>query len=190
MPLHPSAFATTDTPHVHHRSHSITHVQLDHFRFFPIYHLFQLGALCRTVLCRLYALFSKTLIHCLLPPPDSATASIALCTRFLLQALQPCNVFVQEQFACFPHRVSRRNPCNVPTPRNIACEVRFITMRELVFRPAVAQEPGPSRHVGFSTFITASWYINRLSQHSILHCAQVCTLCTFKDPASRAPVHR
>ena len=43
----------------------------------------------------------------------------------------PC--FVQEQVACFPLRISRRDPCNVSTPREIAGEVRFVAMWEHVF---------------------------------------------------------
>ena len=60
---------------------------------------------------------------------------MTLCAQFLLQALKPCNIFVQEQVACCSLRISRRDPCNVSTPREKAGEVRFVTLWDFVFLP-------------------------------------------------------
>ena len=124
--------------------------------------------------------------YCLLPPPDSETTSIALCAHFLLQAPKPCHMFLQK-LSCLPLRISRRDSSNVPTPRQVAGRVGFITMWELLFCPEVTHHPCPSCHVRFSAILGASWYVNHLSKHAVQHIAQMCALGRFGDrPLSAA----
>ena len=99
-----------------YRDHSIQLPCDQPFFVFPIYHFFKLGAPYSTVLCHLYSFITKTLTHCLLPPPNSKMTSMTLRAQFLLQAPKPCHIFVQKLMVCFPLRISRRDLCNVSTP--------------------------------------------------------------------------
>ena len=109
---------------------------IDHFPCFPVYHFFQLGAPYSTVLCHVDPLMPNALSHCLLPPPHSGTASMALCAHFLLQAPKPLHILMQKQLSCLPLGISRRESCNVPTPREVlpSCLV-----------PSSSAPPHPSR---------------------------------------------
>ena len=119
------------------------------------------------VLCHLHPLISKTLNHCLLPPPHSEATSMTLGAQFLLQVPKPCHVFMQDKvlIPLFGSLVVIRATC----PHH---------------------EKQPARHVGICVLPCScaaispilscgeSWHRNHLSQHTVLYCAQMCTLCT------------
>ena len=66
--------------------HSIcTHVRSTIFRFFQLIISCNFGSPHLIVLCQFYPLSTKTLVHCLLSPPNSETTSMTLCARFLFR---------------------------------------------------------------------------------------------------------
>ena len=69
--------------------------------FLPIW-----SATHSTVLCHVDPLITNALGHCLLPPPHSETASVALGAHFLLQAPKPCHICLQKQLSCLSLGIS------------------------------------------------------------------------------------
>ena len=70
-PLHPSAFTIISHGHIHHDSLDLRTRSINHFSLCPVDHLFQYGSPHIIVVCHVYPLSTKRLVHCLLPPPRS-----------------------------------------------------------------------------------------------------------------------
>ena len=97
---------------------------------------------------------------------------LAFCAHFLLQAPKPCQILMQNQLSCLLPGISRRDSCNVTTPREVAGKVGFITVWELVFSLQLRRSLA---HLVTCDSALSSWRLD-LSQHAVLHCAQMCTL--------------
>ena len=113
---------------------------VSHLLFSPLNHRIHLGPPSCPILCHFHPFCANALCHCLLPSPHPGRTSTTLRSQFFLQLPQPFHVFQREDAIRFTLWVHFCHTRHITAPREVTCEVHFITMQGFVLCPTVVQQ--------------------------------------------------
>ena len=109
-----------------------TVISIRHFLFSPLDLRIHLGPPPHPILCHVRPICANTLCNGLLPSPHPEPTSMTLGSEFFLQLPQPFHVFQRKDATRFLLWIHFCHTRHMTAPREVACEVHFITMQEFV----------------------------------------------------------